>query len=192
MFTVEELSSKKKFEVLEIAKSLGVQRYKGKKELTKDEIISGIISKQAGNENNENAIEKDSSVSNKEIERVESVFIKENKVIKAVKDLEVKEAKKKMLSDEEREAKKKAYIEDAKVGVLVAFKTSDGKVKSAMIKKRSTKNRKFKVETKYGAEFIISFDDVLWVRTNKRWPKGVYQLLKGIDTEVTDNAKDDE
>ena len=53
-----------------------------------------------------------------------------------------------------------------------------------MIVKRSTKNRKLKLETKYGASFIVPFDDVIWVRTNKRWPKGVYQLLKGIESEV--------
>lgn len=188
MFTVEELSSKKKLEILEIAKSLGVERYKGKKQLTKDEIISNIISKQEADNNGE-VVKEDTTISNKEVEQVESVPIKENKVVQAVKDLE---AKKQVLTEEERKVKKQAYIDDAKVGVLVAFRTGDGKVKSAMIKKRSTKNRKFKVETKYGAEFIISFDDVLWVRTNKRWPKGVYQQLKGIDTGVTNNAEDDE
>lgn len=175
MFTVEELTNKKKTEILEIAKNLGVQRYRGKSELTKDEIISNIMQEVV-----KNVVEKGITKENEETFK--------NNVVNAVKALQ---DKKPILSDEEREAKKKAYIEDAKVGVLVAFKTSDGKVKSAMIKKRSTKNRKFKVETKYGAEFIISFDDVIWVRTNKRWPKGVYQLLKGIDMEVLDNAEND-
>lgn len=183
MFTVEELSEKKKLEVLQIAKELGVQRYKGKTSLSKEEIISGIISKQAEEAN------KDVEQAEKNVSIVETTETVKNNIVKAVKDLQ---NKKPILSDEEREAKKQAYIDNAKIGVLVAFKTADGKIKSAMIKNRSTKNRKFKVETKYGAEFIISFDDVIWVRTNKRWPKGVYQLLKGINSEVTENAENDE
>lgn len=182
MFTAEELRGKKKFEVLQIAKELGVQRYKGKSELTKEEIITKIIEKENGNEK---TTEKDTSVSDKEIEQIKSEFVEEeSKVVKAVKEFEQKQKDKIILSEEEREAKRKGYIDTAAVGTLVAFKSDTGKVKSAKIVKRSTKNRKFKVETAYGAEYIISFDDVIWVRTNKRWPKGVYNLLKGIEPEV--------
>ena len=100
--------------------------------------------------------------------------------------------KKPELTEEQKAEKKLSYIEGAKVGTLVAFKTDNGKIKSAMIVKRSTKNRKFKLETKYGASFIVPFDDVIWVRTNKRWPKGVYQLLKGIDeSEVTEDGREE-
>ena len=72
------------------------------------------------------------------------------------------------------------YIESATVGTLVAFRLSNGRVKSAKIVKKSTSKRKFMVETKYGAQFIISFDDVVWVKTGTRWPKHVYNLMKGI------------
>lgn len=88
------------------------------------------------------------------------------------------------LTEEERMERKKKYIEEATIGTIVAFKLPSGKVISAMITKKSTKGRKFMVETKYGAEFKIAFDDVLWVRTNKRWPKGVYQLFKKNDGKV--------
>ena len=84
---------------------------------------------------------------------------------------------------EVQKANKKRYVENADVGTIVAFKLPGMKVKSAQITRRSTKNKKFKVETTYGAEFIISFDDIIWVKTNKRWPKGVYNLLKGIGDE---------
>lgn len=84
------------------------------------------------------------------------------------------------LTDEERRQRHNQYVENVKVGTLVAFKTGPNKAKSAMVVKRSTKNRKLKVETKYGKELIISFDDVIWVHTNKRWPKGVYNMLKGM------------
>ena len=75
---------------------------------------------------------------------------------------------------------KEPYIEQAPVGTLVAFKLSNGKVKSAKITNKSSKNRKLKLETEYGAVYIVSYDDVIWVRTGLRWPSGVYKLLKGL------------
>lgn len=78
---------------------------------------------------------------------------------------------------------KMRYVENAEIGTIVAFKLPGMKVKSAKIIRKSTKNRKYKVETAYGTDFVISFDDIIWVKTNKRWPKGVYNLLKGIGDE---------
>ena len=74
---------------------------------------------------------------------------------------------------------KMRYVENIEIGTIVAFKLSNGKVKSAKVVKKSTKNRKLKLETDYGAEYIVPYDSVIWVRTGKRWPKGVYNLLKG-------------
>lgn len=84
------------------------------------------------------------------------------------------------IDEVERQERKNKYIEQAKVGTIIAFRLQDGngRVISAAITKKSTKGRKFLVKTKYGAEHKISFDDVLWVRTNKRWPKGIYMLFK--------------
>lgn len=82
---------------------------------------------------------------------------------------------------------KMAYIENIDIGTIIAFRLSNGKVKSAKVTRKSTKNRKLKVETDYGAEYIISYDDVIWVRTGKRWPRGVYKLLKG---QVDANGKE--
>ena len=75
---------------------------------------------------------------------------------------------------------KMSYIENINIGTIIAFRLPNGKVKSAKVTRKSTKNRKLKLETDYGAEYIISYDDVVWVRTGKRWPKGVYRLLKGL------------
>lgn len=178
MFTKEELLGKKKQEIIHIAKELNAQRYEHKRLLNKDEIISNILEVQQ----NGTDIKKDVKVSDKSTEKVEQP-VKVSKVVSEAKKLK---PKKSVLTDEERAVNKLGYIEGAKIGTLVAFKTDTGTVKSAMIVKRSTKKRKFKLETKYGAQFIVSFDDILWVRTNKRWPKGVYQLLKGISEEEVD------
>ena len=77
-------------------------------------------------------------------------------------------------------AKKMPYIEDADIGTLVAFKLPNGKVKSAKIIKKSSKSRRLMLETAYGAQHIVSYDDIIWVRTGKRWPSGVYRQLKGM------------
>lgn len=82
---------------------------------------------------------------------------------------------------------KMTYIENIDIGTIIAFRLSNGKVKSAKVTRKSTKNRKLKVETDYGAEYIISYNDVIWVRTGKRWPRGVYKLLKG---QVDANGKE--
>ena len=82
---------------------------------------------------------------------------------------------------------KMSYIENIDIGTIVAFRLSNGKVKSAKVTRKSTKNRKLKLETDYGAEYIVSYDDIIWVRTGKRWPRGVYKLLKG---QVDANGKE--
>ena len=83
------------------------------------------------------------------------------------------------LSEEEIAERRMPYVENAPIDTIVAFKLPTGKAKSAKIINKSTKNRKLKVETAYGAQFIIPYDSVIWVKTGTRWPKGVYNLLKG-------------
>lgn len=86
---------------------------------------------------------------------------------------------------------KMKYVENAEIGTIVAFKLPDGRVKSAKIERRSTSRRKLKLVTQYGVEFVVSYDDVIWVRTTKRWPKGVYNLLKGKVAENENKGKEE-
>ena len=69
-------------------------------------------------------------------------------------------------------------IQNAPIGTIIAFKAPGGRVRSAKIKLRSTANRRLLVCTEYDAEYNVSYDDVIWVKSGKRWPKGVYNLLK--------------
>ena len=118
----------------------------------------------------------------KSVEETESA--KEENKIENQNNADVAEkVEKKATSVEVDMEQKMAYIESVKIGTIVAFRTMDGKVKSAKVTKKSTKNRKLKLETNYGAVYIVSFDDIIWVRTGKRWPRGVYNLLKGITNE---------
>lgn len=71
------------------------------------------------------------------------------------------------------------YVKAAEKGTIMAFRLPDGKVKSAKMIERSMKREKLKMETAYGRQFVISFSDVIWVKSGSRWPKGVFNLLKG-------------
>lgn len=79
------------------------------------------------------------------------------------------------------EAKKK-YIDKAEKDMIIAFKidSDDSKIKSAKIVRKSSKEKVFKCVTSYGKEFLVKYNDVIWVKTGSRWPRGVYNLLKGV------------
>ena len=83
------------------------------------------------------------------------------------------------ISKLESDGDKNDRIQNAPIGTIVAFKAPGGRIRSAKIKLRSTAKRRLLVCTEYDAEYNISYDDVIWVKSGKRWPKGVYNLLKG-------------
>lgn len=73
------------------------------------------------------------------------------------------------------------YVDNASKGTIVAFKVDDDKVKSAKVVRKSSKEKLLKCVTSYGKEYIVKYSDILWVKTGSRWPRGVYNLLKGIE-----------
>lgn len=152
----KEFESKTVEELRKICKENGISYYENGKRLKKATMIDKLLEFMTGNE----------------VEEVEESKTAEQTVGKTF------ELPNSTVNDADRIKRKKEYVEQAKVGTLVAFRLPSGKVISAAITKKSTNGRKFLVETKYGAEYKVSFDDVLWVRINKRWPKGVYMLFK--------------
>lgn len=80
---------------------------------------------------------------------------------------------------DERKVKKEKYLATLEIGSLIAFKTSSEKAETGKVIKKSTFNRCVKAITNYGAEFIVKYEDILWIKTGTRWPKGIYNLLKG-------------
>lgn len=156
----EILESKTLNELREIAKKLQIT---GRWDMTKTQLIDAILGVEVVKTTEETESTKDEcKIDNQEI--VEAENKDENKSANVKINME----------------QKMSYIENVDIGTIVAFKLSNGKVKSAKVMRKSTKNRKLKLETDYGAEYIVSYDDVIWVRTGKRWPRGVYKLLKGL------------
>ncbi len=158
----ENLQNKTCKELRELAKSMSIS---GRWDMTKDQLIDAILGAEAvetTNESNEFKSAKDECKTDNQV-NVEADYKVENESANVKINME----------------QKMRYIENINIGTIVAFKLSNGKAKSAKVTRKSTKNRKLKVETDYGAEYVISFDDIIWVRTGKRWPRGVYKLLKG-------------
>lgn len=156
----EKLQSKTCKELREIAKEMKIS---GRWDMTKEKLINAIL----GAEKVKKTKETKSANDEQKVDNHKFVEAK-NKV------------EKEFASDNVDMDQKMLYIENVEIGTLVAFRLSSGKVKSAKVTRKSTKNRKLKLETNYGAEYIVSFDDIVWVRTGKRWPRGVYKLLKGL------------
>lgn len=92
------------------------------------------------------------------------------------------------IKEAEKAESKEAYLEGAPLGTLVAFKVPDAaivrhgekKVKSAKIVGRNVSKKKLRLQTEYDAFYIVPFENVLWVKTGSRWPRSVYNLLKGV------------
>ena len=169
-----ELEAMKAEELRQMCKDMGISFYKGKSRLTKAEMIDKLLCEVESN--GDEVVEAND----------ESAEQTKSEPVKSQEEIEAEEAAKL--------AMRAKYIEEAKVGTIIAFRLESGKVISAMIVKKSTKNRKFKVETKYGAEHIVLFDEILWVRTNKRWPKFIYNLFKENvkSQEVDEDVRDEE
>ena len=171
----EVLEAKTKKQLRAIATELEIT---GRWDMTKPQLIDAILRAESAEVSKENVVDvnpqsanDECKVDNYECENVEVEDKVENESASTKVNME----------------QKMAYIENVDIGTIVAFRLSNGKVKSAKVARKSTKNRKLKLETDYGAEYIVSYDDIVWVRTGKRWPKGVYKLLKG---QVDANGKE--
>ncbi|MDE7424996.1 MAG: Rho termination factor N-terminal domain-containing protein [Lachnospiraceae bacterium] len=177
-FERQELETKTVEELRKVCKECGISYHEGGKKIKKAQMIDRII---------ENTISTNNEEPTDVVKMYEQAAVNE--------ECEAEEFEF-MLDGEKEELKRKQkekYVEKANIGTIVAFKIPDGsgRVKSAAIKKKSTKRRMFMVETKYGAEFKVSFDDIVWVRTGKRWPNGVYQLFyRDGKMEVTKDGKE--
>lgn len=191
----EELMKMTVEELRKICKENDVSYYENGKRLTKGLMIDKLMTAEVKEDEEpvKESVKKSDKKNNKKDKQAERTLKAYEQAVSDEED----EAEvyvrflKKEHEEAERFERKKKYVEQAKVGTIVAFKLPSGKVISAAITRKSTNGRKFMVETKYGAEYKISFDDVLWVRTNKRWPKTIYLLFKqNIKAEVEKDGEE--
>lgn len=149
--TRNELENMNKTEVAKVAKDFGVKRYKGKSMLSKEELINGICK---ALESKDDAADVQKAISEA------GELVKKEIVI----DHEVKDER----------------ILSAPIGTLIAFREPEtGKLNTAKLTNRNKIKKLIKCETQYGKEFLISFSDIVWTKTGSRWPKSIYNELKG-------------
>lgn len=172
----EILEAKTKKELRTLATELEIT---GRWDMTKPQLIEAILRAKSAKKSNQENVANENLQSAKDETKIDN---QECKDIEVEDKVENESANVKVNMEQ-----KMSYIENIDIGTIIAFRLSNGKVKSAKVTRKSTKNRKLKVETDYGAEYIVSYDDVIWVRTGKRWPRGVYKLLKG---QVDANGKE--
>ena len=158
-YNKNDLMAMKVAELKQVCKEGGIRHYNGKNCFTKVELVEAILRAEENVEDNTQSATDEIKNDNHDAE-----VVLNKKQTAIVVDME----------------QKMPYIEQATIGTIVAFRLANGKVKSAMIVKKSTKNRRFMVETEYKAQYIVDYENVIWVRTGDRWPRGVYRLLKGL------------
>ena len=150
--TRNELENMTKENVAKVAKDLCVKRYKGKSMLSKKELIDGICKVMESND--------DVADAQKAINEA-GEQVKKNEI---VVDRKVKDER----------------ILSAPIGTLIAFREPEtGKLNTAKLTNRNKTKKLIKCETQYGKEFLISFSDIVWTKTGSRWPKSIYNELKG-------------
>lgn len=148
----------------DVAKELNIP---GRWDMTKQQMIEAILKVEKSE--NEKPAETDSA---KEEQKIEE-SAKSEEQVNNEKETAPTPTALQQLTEERRER-----IGKAEVGSIVAF--FDGRrIRSAAIKNRNSKKQLLKLETKEGQEFIVSYNDVAWVKTSKRWPRGIYNLLTG-------------
>lgn len=182
MSTREMLEGKTKTELEALAKRFNIPRYKGKTKLSKDELITGIVN---GVDNdiiighftdapisdviteNDFIVETQEAVADVPKENIPIAVPVENVIPEQNNNVEIK------FIDRTK------YIEEAEPGTLMAFVDNKGKPRTAALVNRSSKRRVVKLVTEFNWEFVVPYENVLWVRNGERWPKVILNILKG-------------
>lgn len=184
---MQNLREMKVAELRDLAKELGIT---GRWDMNKTQLIEAIESLQKNNKSSEEGIttntaesaKKENVVEKKPAEGITHELDEEQKELKPGKRLieTVVNGEKKVIAAAPLE-EKRCYIQDAPVGTLVAFKVKDGngndKYLAGELINRSSKRSVIKVRDEDQQEHIIQYEDVVWVKTNRIWPKRIYQLL---------------
>lgn len=181
MLIKEELMAMVNADLAALCKERGISVYKGKTRINKQEMVDKLLEYNVDHP-------EDTTVTAPELKEELKEVVKENPVVEVSED--VTKITPWVVGDKDEQ------INRADVGTLIAFLDFKGKPRTGKLVNRSAKRREVKLVTEYEAEFIVSYDSVLWVRFGTRWPKMVYQMLKeyknGKSFVVTVVQKDEE
>lgn len=105
-----------------------------------------------------------------------------------VTETKVKEQHEEVLAND---SSKDVYIQNAKIGSLIAFLDKKKLTRTGKIVEINSEKKHITVELKSGKKFYILYDDVLWVTTdeNRRWPKKILYALKESQQRIEEEYK---
>lgn len=179
----EELLQLKNAELKAMCKERNLPTYKGKNALNKAEMVENLYVYETAHEaadQVEQPVEQDQEV--KSAPKKLYINRPHNPLISPSKSKELKESINRsnyQLSKPWVIGGKDDVINEADTGILVAFLDDQEKPRTAKMIARNKNKRKLKLVTEFDREYIVSYDNVLWVKTGTRWPNTVYKMLKG-------------
>ena len=162
-YTKECLESYTVADLRKIAKNFHIV---GRWEMNKSQLIIGILLSQ-----------KDLEVRKESCLNATEVYKAEKKQSEKEQAKETFENKKVMQDNSNNDHSK--YLANIEVGRLVAFNDHNmGIVRTARVVNISQKRQQLKVIDIYGSIEVISFEQVAWVKTGKRWPRRLFHLIR--------------
>lgn len=162
-YTKECLESYTVADLRKIAKNFHIV---GRWEINKSQLIMEILLAQ-----------KDREVRKESCLNATEVYEAEKKQSEKEQTKETFENKKVMQDNSNNDHSK--YLANIEVGRLVAFNDHNmGIVRTARVVNISQKRHQLKVIDIYGSIEIISFEQVAWVKTGKRWPRRLFHLIR--------------
>lgn len=110
---------------------------------------------------------------------------KKAELVKVLQEYDKAEAEKKTKCTDASKNNKDKFIDSAPLETIIVFggDVAGGKVRSAKMIIREEQKRSIVCETAYGKRFYVPYDNVIWVKTGSRFPRAIYNLLKGIKNE---------
>ena len=190
MLKKDELMQLTNVELSSMCKERKLPVYKGKTHMNKAELVNQLLN--YAETNTETKIETEKPVEVEDHRKAVPKKVKtssEKRKEAYVNNPVISPDLKKELQDQIKEndtvaenpwrmGNKDKLIEEADVGTLIAFLDNKGKPRTAKMINRSSSRRVIKLVTEFGWEFIVPYDNVLWVLKYERWPKAIYNMLK--------------
>ena len=90
-----------------------------------------------------------------------------------------------MKMTDKKKKSKEDYAKTVEPGVIIAFEHIDEQGEKITISGKILARREdgFEVQTIRGTKLNVLFDNVLWYKTGRRWPKYIFNLLQGKDND---------
>lgn len=89
---------------------------------------------------------------------------------------------KEQIKSQSQTKEKGDYINEVKLGTLIAFRSDEGNLISGklikVVKVKTPIDKSYIIESIDGETHIVTKESIAWVKTGQRWPKQIFEELK--------------